>query len=104
MGVTRFRIYTPLDPSPVVTEKTTNVIDTYTVGKDGRTIGPKVIPSDAETPFGFAFGNHNQLFISDDFNDAPGVGSLSSYLVSDDGNLQLVSAAVSAHESGACWA
>ncbi len=99
-GEIRFR---PDGKVLVVTEKATNIIDTYTVGKDGRTTGPQVIPSDAETPFGFYFSNHNQLFISDDFNDAPGAGALSSYLVSDDGSLQLVSSAVPAHESGACW-
>ena len=60
-------------------------------------------PSDAETPFGIYFGHQNQLFITDDFNDAPGAGALSSYVVSDDGSLQLVSSAVPAHESGACW-
>ena len=87
----------------VVTEKATNIIDTYTVGKDGRPTGPQVMPADAETPFGFYFSHHNQLFISDDFNDAPGAGALSSYLVSDDGSLRLVSSAVPAHESGACW-
>ncbi len=75
----------------VVTEKATNIIDTYSVGKNGRATGPIVTPSDAQTPFGFYLANGNQLFISDDFNDALGAGSLSSYLVSDDGSLQLVS-------------
>lgn len=95
--------FTPGGRVLVVTEKATNIIDTYTVGKDGRPTGPIVTLSDAQTPFGFYLANGNQLFISDDFNDALGAGSLSSYLVSDDGSLQLVSSAVRANESGACW-
>jgi hypothetical protein len=62
----------------VVTEKATGIIDTYTVGKNGRPTGPRVTPADAETPFGFHFGNRNELFISDDFNDAPGKGALTA--------------------------
>ncbi len=87
----------------VVTEKATNIIDTYTVAKDGRPTGPRVVPSDAETPFGFDFGDHNQVFISDDFNDEIGRGALSSYRVARDGSLHLVSSKVPAHLSGACW-
>lgn len=87
----------------VVTEKATNVIDTYTVGKDGRPTGPRVVPADAETLFGFDFGHDNNVFISDDFNDAPGAGALSSYRVAHDGSLHLVSSKVPAHLSGACW-
>jgi 6-phosphogluconolactonase len=43
----------------VVTEKSTNVVDTYTVGTHGPR-GPRVTPADAETPFGFDFGNDNR--------------------------------------------
>ncbi len=87
----------------IVTERVANNIDTYTVVTDGRATGPKVIPSDAQSPFGFYVSNGNQLFISDDFNDQLGAAALSSYLISDDGSLQLVSSAVRANESGACW-
>jgi 6-phosphogluconolactonase (cycloisomerase 2 family) len=89
----------------VVTEKATNVIDTYTVGQDGRPTGPHVTQADAQTPFGFEFNRRNQLFISDDFNDAPDSGALSSYLVADDGSLRLVSSVVLAEPpvTGACW-
>src|SRR5207245_2684415 len=88
----------PLRPAPIdslfVTERVANNNDTYTVGKDGRASGSTVIPADAESPFGFYFSNRNQLFISDDFNDAAGAGALSSYIVSDDGGLQLVNSAL----------
>jgi 6-phosphogluconolactonase (cycloisomerase 2 family) len=87
----------------VVTEKSTNVIDTFTVGADGRATGPIVTQADAQTPFGFDIANRNQLFISDDFNDAPGAGALSSYTIDHNDNIHLVSSVVPAHQSGACW-
>lgn len=87
----------------VVTEKATNNIDTYTVDASGIATGPIVTAADAQTPFGFDTANLNQLFVSDDFNDAAGEGALSSWLVSDDGTIHLVSSKVPSGESGACW-
>jgi len=86
----------------VVTEKTTNMIDTYAVRDDGRATGPTVTPSGVQTPFGFDL-KKNALFVTDDFNDAEGEGALSSWLVANDGSLQLVSSVIPAHETGACW-
>jgi 6-phosphogluconolactonase (cycloisomerase 2 family) len=95
--------FTPDGSLLVVTEKSTNNIDTYLVGRDGRTTGQIVTVADAETPFGFDIANRNQLFVSDDFNDAPGAGAMSSYTIADDGSLHLVSSRVPAFQSGACW-
>lgn len=86
----------------VVTEKNTNIIDTFTVGAEGRATGPTVIQADAITPFGFEF-HSNRLFIADDFNDAIGLGAMSSYTVAADGSLHLVSSDIASHESGGCW-
>lgn len=86
----------------VVTEKTTNLIDTYTVRDDGRATGPTITPSGVQTPFGFDL-KKNQLFVTDDFNDAAGEGALSSWLVENDGDLKLVSSVIPANETGACW-
>lgn len=87
----------------VVTEKTTNVIDTYSVDNHGLATGPRVTAADAQTPFGFDFGHQNYLFIADDFNDAPGAAALSSYQLFYDGSLRLISSAVPSQQSGACW-
>ncbi len=87
----------------VVTEKATNNLDTYVVGDDGHATGPIVTASGVITPFGFDVGNRNQLFLADDFNDAPGLGAMSTFTIADDGTLHLVSSVVQAHESGACW-
>jgi 6-phosphogluconolactonase (cycloisomerase 2 family) len=95
--------FTPDGKVLVVTEKSTNVIDTYTIDEDGRATGPLVTAADAQTPFGFDIANRNQLFISDDFNDAAGAGAMSSYTIGARGILHLVNSAIPAHESGACW-
>ncbi len=95
--------FTPDGSILVVTEKLTSNIDTYLVGRDGRASAPIVTAADAETPFGFDIANRNQLFVSDDFNDAPGAGAMSSYTIGRNGSLHLVSSKVPAFQSGACW-
>lgn len=87
----------------VVTEKNTNLIDTYTVGADGRTSGPTVQPSAGQTPFGFAFGGRNRLFVSEAFGGAADQSAVSSYGVVDDGNLNTLDPSVGTTETAACW-
>ncbi|MGE5892452.1 MAG: lactonase family protein [bacterium] len=84
----------------IVTEKATNLIDTYTVGSDGRLTGPFVHPSAGPTPFGFALDNQNTLLVS----EAGTGGGASSYRVGDDGALTLVSSNVMTGQRAACWA
>ncbi len=87
----------------IVTEKSTSNIDTYPLDRTGRPTAHLVTPSDAITPFGFSTANGNQLFVSDDFNDVPGLGAMSSFLIGDDGQLTLVSSAIPAFADFACW-
>ncbi len=96
--------FTPNGDVLVVTEKGTNTIDTYTVGKDGLAIGPMPHPSAGTTPFGFAFGKRGQLFVSEAAGGAPDGSSVSSYLVAGDGGLTTISPAVPTTETAACWA
>lgn len=87
----------------VVTEKATSIIDVYPVSDDGLA-GPAVsYESAAPTPFGFAFGNRGQLFVSEAVGGALDASSVSSYQISRDGELQLISAAVPTTETAACW-
>jgi 6-phosphogluconolactonase (cycloisomerase 2 family) len=79
-------------------------MSTFTVGADGYATGPRVTPSDAIFPFGFAFANRNQLFVADNFYDATGAGALSSWIVGGDGSLTLVSSIVPTLQTGTCWA
>jgi 6-phosphogluconolactonase (cycloisomerase 2 family) len=87
----------------VVTEKMTNLIDTYTVGDNGRAHGPTVQDSAGETPFGFAFDKRNHLIVSEAFGGAPGLSALSSYATDMDGDLDVISASVPTNQTAACW-
>ena len=52
-----------------VTEKTSNTIVVYSIA-GGRLVGPFIGASAGQEPFGFAFGPHNLLFVSEAFNGA----------------------------------
>src|SRR5207247_8840673 len=81
----------------MVTERTTQLIDTYTVGADGLLTGPLTHPSPGVEPFGFAF-RRRTVVVSE-----AGTGSASSYLAGSDGSLTLVSASVSDGQRLPCW-
>lgn len=94
------------DPSGkvlVVTEEATNLIDTYTIGEDGRAHGPFSQPSAGQTPFGFTFDGRGDLIVSDAFGGAPNAGALSSYKVSGDGSLTTISGPIADNQSAPCW-
>lgn len=88
----------------VVTEKATNLIDTFVVGADGVPGPANVQPSAGTTPFGFAFGKRDQLIVSEAAGGAPDQSSLSSYRLAKDGTLALINAVVPTTETAACWA
>ena len=81
----------------VVTEKTTNRLDIYAVGSDGLVSGVNTAASAGGTPFGFAFGHRDELFVSE------AAGSASSYIVGTAG-LTVASGAVLTHQGAPCWA
>jgi 6-phosphogluconolactonase (cycloisomerase 2 family) len=95
--------FTPSGDILIVTEKNTNVIDTYTVGGDGLASAPTPHPSSGIEPFGFAFARHDILVDSETMQGAPAQGAASSYRVSDSGNLELVSASVHDTQTAPCW-
>ena len=85
----------------VVTEKATNLIDTYQV-EHGRASAPVTHPSSGMTPFGFAFNSRGILVVSEAFGGAPGLSALSSYKVHED-EFDLVSPSVATTQTAACW-
>jgi 6-phosphogluconolactonase (cycloisomerase 2 family) len=87
----------------VVTEKTTNLIDTYTVDRHGLANGPTTHPSSGATPFGFAFGKRGTLIVSEANGGTPGLSAVSSYDVDNDGDLTPVSPSAATHQAAACW-
>ncbi len=87
----------------VVTEKKTNIIDTYTVGADGLASGPITNPSNGVTPFGFEFDSAGHLVVSEAFGGTPGAAAASSYTASPGGALSVVSGSVPNGQTASCW-
>jgi 6-phosphogluconolactonase len=87
----------------LVTEKSTNNIDVFSVSDDGITVGPTVLPSAGQTPFGFAFGRRAQVFVSDAFGGAPNASAVSSYVLSPTGMLRTVTPEARDKQTAACW-
>jgi 6-phosphogluconolactonase len=87
----------------VVTEKATNNILVYTVEGCGYVDGPKVYASEGMTPFGFAFGKRSRLFVSEAFGGASDASAVSSYVVTPEGDLEVVSPSVATNQTAACW-
>jgi 6-phosphogluconolactonase len=86
----------------VVTEKATNMIDTYTINPGGTASGPNVQASAGNTPFGFEFDNKGHLIVSDAFGGNMGAGAMSSYDVSR-GGISLISGPVVNQQTAPCW-
>jgi 6-phosphogluconolactonase len=82
----------------IVTERTTSVIDTFALDEGGLAANRKGFQSAGATPFGFAVGRRNRLFVSE-----AGASTVSSYAVSGAGNLEIISASVPTDQSAACW-
>ncbi len=87
----------------VVTEKATNNIVIYDVNNSGVASMGVVHPSVGATPFGFAFGKSNTLIVSDAFGGNAGQSALTSYSLSNSGNLSLITGPVATTQTAACW-
>ena len=85
----------------VVTNKSSNTIDTFTVARDGRLGRAVSHPSAGATPFGFAFTRRGTLVVSD-AGTAP-TSAASSYRVTRSGALQHLFGPAQTHQAAACW-
>lgn len=94
--------FTPDGRRLVVTERATNQIDVYEVGKDGLASGPAVSPSPGVTPFGFDFDRRGNAIVSEAFGGQAGASAVSSLAVSS-GGVTIISASVPTTETAACW-
>lgn len=87
----------------VVTEKNTNVISTYSVQDDGLTSDVSAHSAVGTTPFGFGFDNHDQLIVTDAFGGAAGQSAVTSFNLSNAGNLSLIDGPEGTNQTSACW-
>jgi 6-phosphogluconolactonase (cycloisomerase 2 family) len=79
----------------VVTEKTTNLLDTFDV-VEGVAGAPVTHPSSGAVPFGFAFDRHDHAVVSE------ASGAVSSYQI-DGSGFNVISASVVNTQVAACW-
>jgi 6-phosphogluconolactonase len=86
----------------VVTEKTSNLIDTYVVGGNGAAEAPAIYPSAGSVPYGFDIDRQNHVVVSEAQGGTDGTGA-SSYALGSDGSLTVVSGAVPDGQGAACW-
>jgi 6-phosphogluconolactonase len=87
----------------LVTDEVGNQINAYTIDDDGLPSAPIANASNGMTPFGFAFNNAGTLVVSEAFGGAPSQGAASSYSVSDNGVLNVISGAVPNSGTASCW-
>jgi 6-phosphogluconolactonase len=95
--------FSPFGDLLAVTEKATNRIDTFRIGRDGRPGQVSSQPSAGETPFGFAFDRRGHLIASEAFGSAPNASAVSSYDVARDGEIAPISPVVRNGQTAACW-
>ncbi len=86
-----------------VTEKATNVIARIELDGRGLPANTQYLPSQGITPFGFAFGFRNQLFVSEATGGADSAGTVSSYRQMQGGTLDPISPMAPTGESATCW-
>jgi 6-phosphogluconolactonase (cycloisomerase 2 family) len=83
----------------IVTEKNTNLIDSYHIGSDGSLSQPTFTPSTGTEPFGFAFNpaTPSQFVVSD-----ASAGAVTSYGLHN-GNVTLEDGPVADNQAAPCW-
>jgi len=87
----------------LVTEKATNLIDVFPLDRDGYAGDPVWNPAAGTTPFAFAFGKRDHLFVSEVSGGADDAGAVSSYDLTRDGFLEIIDASVPNTETAPCW-
>jgi 6-phosphogluconolactonase len=89
--------------SLIVTEKATNRVDIFHVEDDGLLGASMTYAAAGVTPFGFDFGKRDQFFVSEAFGGAANGSAISSYQITGDATLGVVSPSVPTTETAACW-
>jgi 6-phosphogluconolactonase len=89
---------TPGGDGLVVSERLANRLETLALDQWGRPGEPVSTASSGSTPFGFGFGRHGELIVSE-----AGSSSVSSYRLGAFGPLSPVTASLPLGQGGVCW-
>jgi 6-phosphogluconolactonase len=87
----------------VATEKATNKITTFTFDDRNTPSDGVSFNSAGATPFGFAFTKRNYIIVSEANGGAPGASNVSSYKLTEEGNVSLNNSAAATGQTAACW-
>lgn len=95
----------------LVTQKTTNVlvppdnaIDAFQIGRDGYASElPIRNASFGLRPFSLAFRSNGRVVVVESFNAAPELSAASSYELTSDGTLAVISGSVANGQTDVCW-
>ena len=93
--------FSPDGDTLVVTEKGTNQIDVFRVGKKGLAGAPTTVASSGQTPFGFDFDKRGNLIVSEAFGGTS--SALSSYAVTGTGLTTISPSVAATGQRAACW-
>lgn len=88
----------------IVTEKGTNSITTYKMNNNGTPGEMHNTPSAGQTPFGFAVGAHNLIYVSEAAGGAANGSTVSTYRVDANANVTVVDGPRAISQTAACWA
>ena len=94
--------FSPNGDMLIVTEKATNLIDTYAVDDGRPSPQPTTHASSGATPFGFAFDKRGALIVSEAFGGATDQSAVSSYRVFE-GKFEVISSSIPDNQTAACW-
>ena len=86
-----------------VTMKASSTISTLAVDENGVAGTPHSYASSGSTPFGFGVGRHDEIVVTEAAGAPAGLSAASSYRISRDGTLTLVSGSVATTQKAACW-
>lgn len=91
-------VFSPCGRWLVVSELTTNRLSVFRVNRDGTLTGPTVNESSGPRPFGCYFLSTGLLLVAE-----AGANALSSYTVTIQGTLDVISGSVANGQKGTCW-
>lgn len=90
--------FTPSGNQLIVTTKTNNTVDVFSVGDEGQLSGQPVKNAAAGVPFAFVFDHAGRLILN-----FAGSSSLQPYTVNGNGTISPAGAAVSDGQKALCW-
>ncbi len=95
--------FSPSGTVLVVSDKGTSTLETFVVAAGGVAGAPTIHASAGSTPFGFAFGLRDQLFVSEAAGAPAGLSAASSYQLATDGTLTTITSSAPTTQAAACW-